>query len=353
MNLAHGARALAGADQMVVFLRFRKAYSADVLATRGFLTEDELIRVFDCSDSVLFCRGPWEGQRPCVRRSTGATVIRNSNLGADCKSCTGLLLVQVPQAGIGQESSLRLDVGVVDRTSQVGFRRSRKKIYVRSVSIQRRYICLRDRSQIGLAQAVQIEERSDVSLVVRAYKVHIGHVRIDVNAILNDAVSSGQVLDALEVEWWSVLLGLNHLFCVALLPGCLWRLVATACVLLVDFVAADGGYFEVDSAKLDDVSHSDQLALVIREVVLEHLIDRLLFPDDQPHRLLKINIVLFIFVGVLLGLGLFNYAALDSEAACRRYFTKIGLIKLWLVVCPQFAILGLVHESEDDGLLAL
>ena len=46
------------------------------------------------------------------------------------------------------------------------------------------------------------------------------------------------------------------------------RLVAAACVHLVNPVAIEGGDLEVNPPKLDDVSDSDDLLLIVREEVL-------------------------------------------------------------------------------------
>ena len=118
---------------------------------------------------------------------------------------------------------------------------------------------------------MKVNVRSDVGLVICADEVHVGHVCVDIDTILDYTVSTSQVLHAFEVCRRSILFCFDQLFSVTLLPRRLRRLIATSCVFLGDSVAVERGDFEIDSTELDDVSHSHQLALVIREEILQNL----------------------------------------------------------------------------------
>ena len=70
--------------------------------------------------------------------------------------------------------------------------------------------------------------------------------------------------------------------------------VTAAVVLLVNTGAFQSCNFEIDSAELYYVAHAKPVSLVLRAEVLQHLVERCLFADNQPHGALQIDVVLLI-----------------------------------------------------------
>ena len=152
---------------------------------------------------------------------------------------------------------------------------------------------------------MKVQVRLYVSLVI-CYKVHICHVCIYINAVFNHwfPILKDHILNVLILKRTKLLLFIFHLLSVPLLPWCLRRLITTSCVLLCNFVTVEGWDFEIDSSKLNDVSHAHHLTLVVWEEILEYLVNWAFLSNNQPHRLLKINIILFVFVCLTLSLSL-------------------------------------------------
>ena len=110
-------------------------------------------------------------------------------------------------------------------------------------------------------------------------------------------------------------------------PRRVWWLIARSIILGVNPVAFKGGNLEIDSTKLDNVTDAHDLRLVIREKVLQHLVDRPLFTDDEPHRPAQVDIILLILVSLALR---FRFLMDSSDhailTAWRRYFVKQRLV---------------------------
>lgn len=113
-------------------------------------------------------------------------------------------------------------------------------------------------------------------------------------------------------------------------------------------VAAYLGDFEIYAPKFDNVPHANYLLLIVGEEVFEDLIHGALLPNDQPHRLLQVNVILFIFVLLSLLFRLLVVVPLEGiQARPMRYLSKIAMIQLWLVVRPQFTILRFKDKAKN------
>ena len=77
-----------------------------------------------------------------------------------------------------------------------------------------------------------------------------------------------------------IILSIVFLRLLRALPCSVWWLVARAVVDGVDSVALQGGNLEVDTAELDNITHSHHLLLIVGEEVLQHLINRAFFSND-------------------------------------------------------------------------
>jgi hypothetical protein len=58
--------------------------------------------------------------------------------------------------------------------------------------------------------------------------------------------------------------------------------------------------FEINAPELNDITHSDHLLLVVREKVLENLIDGTFLANDKPHGPLEFHVVFFVFLKIFL-----------------------------------------------------
>jgi len=130
-----------------------------------------------------------------------------------------------------------------------------------------------------------------------------------------------------------------------------WRLVARAIVAWVDSIALEVGNFEIDAPELYNVTHSDHLLLVVGEKVLQHLINRALLTDNEPHGPAKIYIILFVLVRLALRLRLLVDMFIDAVALFGRALAEVVLVEEGLVVGPETPILVLHHEPQNNLIL--
>ena len=73
--------------------------------------------------------------------------------------------------------------------------------------------------------------------------------------------------------------------------------------------------------------------------------------DDQPHRPVQVNIVLFVLVGLPLRLRLFIDRFDDIVSIHVWLLTEISLVQEWFIIGPQATILVLHQEPKHDLIL--
>ena len=135
------------------------------------------------------------------------------------------------------------------------------------------------------------------------------------------------------------------------LPSRIRRLVACSIEAWIDTIALKRGDFKVDSSKLDDVSNTHHLLLIVWEEVFQDLINGSFLTDDQPHRPVQVNIVLFVLVGLPLRLRLFIDRFDDVVSIHVWLLTEVCLVQEWFIVGPQATILVLHQEPKHDLIL--
>lgn len=77
------------------------------------------------------------------------------------------------------------------------------------------------------------------------------------------------------------------------------RVIAAPPVLGIYFLGVNDGYFEIDSAKLDNVSDTQHVSLVVRKEILQNLVWRSLLAHNKPHSLFQVDVVLLVLKPVL------------------------------------------------------
>ena len=129
-----------------------------------------------------------------------------------------------------------------------------------------------------------------------------------------------------------------------------WRLVTSSIVNRIHVFTLEGGNFEVYATELYYIADSHHLLLIVRWEVFEHLIDRALFSNDQPHRSAQVHIVLFVFFSFTLSFCL-NIGSLgDSSAVTIWNLIELGLFQEGLIVGPQTPVL-MLHQEPQYSLL--
>ena len=102
---------------------------------------------------------------------------------------------------------------------------------------------------------------------------------------------------------------------------------------------------EINSTKLDDISNSYDLLLIVGEEILEHVVDRAFLANDQPHCFRHVDIVLFILVSFPLLLRLFVNLLFNTIPIFFGSLQKVIGLEEGLVVNPEATILMLHEES--------
>ena len=73
-------------------------------------------------------------------------------------------------------------------------------------------------------------------------------------------------------------------------------------ILDINIVTLDLGDLKVHPSELDYISHTQVRVLIHRIKLLEYLVHRLFFSDDEPHGFLQVDVVFFVFFGFSCGL---------------------------------------------------
>ena len=133
--------------------------------------------------------------------------------------------------------------------------------------------------------------------------------------------------------------------------ACIRWLVTRASVGLINLIALKFSDFEIDSPEFYDISHSYDLLLIVGEKVLQHLINRALLTDNEPHGPAKIYIILFVLVRLALRLRLLVDMFIDAVALFGRALAEVVLMEEGLVVGPETPILVLHHEPQNNLIL--
>ena len=90
--------------------------------------------------------------------------------------------------------------------------------------------------------------------------------------------------------------------------------VTTALEFFVHPIALKSRDLKVNSSELCNISNSQPVSLIFGAEVFKNLIDRCLFPNNQPHRPLKINVIFFVFFSILLLPAVINSVLCDTKA---------------------------------------
>ena len=129
--------------------------------------------------------------------------------------------------------------------------------------------------------------------------------------------------------------------------------VATSLEFFFYPVTLQSSYFEVDSAKLDDISNSKGMCLVLWTEIFQDLVNTLFLSDNQPHCFFEIDIIFFVFFKISFFLTVYNPVKRDTIARWVWDLFEPLLIDLWLVEAPKNAFVMFVQKTENKTIIVM
>lgn len=116
-------------------------------------------------------------------------------------------------------------------------------------------------------------------------------------------------------------------------------------------VALDLSNLKVDSAKLDNITDTQLLALILTVKFLQNLVDRLFLSDDEPHGFLQVHIIFFIFLS-LSRLPRMRQVTIVGDSVLPGHFSEIPKRHSLLVIGPDSTAVARLVKETEEGFIA-